>query len=242
MCLCVCRCRSAFVCVCLCVSVCVCGCLCVCVCACVCACVCLCMSVCVCVPVSVSVSLSQGFPSLNPITSSNLQPSRERTATLEPGALAREREPRELAPRGGEVTPHTRSKQACKQASKPASKHASKLSRTTPVTNPLMRNAAGMGSITTSQALGAKQTNLLLRGLRLARTHSSISCFAKKGGSSCWTHMVATDPFQYVPSKSCRCSAEGVGATLFRFKQPWHRPFSEAKKSVPTPQMSREPL
>ena len=99
-----------------------------------------------------------------------------------------------------------------------------------------------MGSITTSQALGAKQTNLLLRGLRLARTHSSISCFAKKGGSSCWTHMVATDPFQYVPSKSCRCSAEGVGATLFIFKQPWHRPFSEAKKSVPTPQMSREPL
>ena len=54
--------------------------------------------------------------------------------------------------------------------------------------------------------------------------------------------MVATDPFQYVPSKSCRCSAEGVGATLFIFKQPWHRPFSEAKKSVPTPQMSREPL
>ena len=99
-----------------------------------------------------------------------------------------------------------------------------------------------MGSITTSQALGAKQTNLLLRGLRLARTHSSISCFAKKSGSSCWTHMVATDPFQYVPSTSCRCSAEGVGATLFIFKQPWHRPFSEAKKSVPTPQMSREPL
>ena len=99
-----------------------------------------------------------------------------------------------------------------------------------------------MGSITTSQALGAKQTNLLLRGLRLARTHSSISCFAKKGGSSCWMHMVATDPFQYVPSTSCRCSAEGVGATLFIFKQPWHRPFSEAKKSVPTPQMSREPL
>ena len=98
-----------------------------------------------------------------------------------------------------------------------------------------------VGSITTSQALGAKQTNLLLRGLRL-RTHSSIGCFAKKGGSSCWTHMVATDPFRYVPSKSCRCSAEGVGATLFIFKQPWHRPFSEAKKSVPTPQMSREPL
>ena len=97
-------------------------------------------------------------------------------------------------------------------------------------------------SITRSQALGTKQTNLLLRRLRLARTHSSISFFAKKGGSSCWTHMVATDPSQYVPSKSCRCSAEGVGTTLFIFKQPWHRPFSEAKKSVPTPQMSREPL
>ena len=44
--------------------------------------------------------------------------------------------------------------------------------------------------------------------------------------------MVATDPFQYVPSKSCRCSAERVGATLFILKQPWHRPFSEAKKGV----------
>ena len=54
--------------------------------------------------------------------------------------------------------------------------------------------------------------------------------------------MVATDPSQYVPSKSCRCSAEGVGTTLFIFKQSWHRPFLEAKKSVPTPQMSREPL
>ena len=52
-----------------------------------------------------------------------------RTA-LEPGALAKEREPRELAPRSGEATPHTRSK------------HASKLSRTTPVTSALMRNAA----------------------------------------------------------------------------------------------------
>ena len=105
-----------------------------------------------------------------------------------------------------------------------------------------MRNAARMGSITRSQALGTKQTNLLLRRLRLARTHSSIGFFAKKGGSSCWAHMVATDPSQYVPSKSCRCSAEGVGTTRFIFKQPWHRPFSEAKKSVPTPQMSREPL
>ena len=102
-------------------------------CACVCACVCLCMSVCV--PVSVSVSLSQGFQSLNPITSSNLQPSRERERTaLEPGALAKEREPRELAPRSGEATPHTRSKHASKQASEQACKQANfqeqRLSRT----------------------------------------------------------------------------------------------------------------
>ena len=254
----VCVCVFVCVCVCLCVcvsvcvwvsvgvglrlSVCVCGCLwvSVCVCACVCACVCLCMSVCVCVPVSVSVFLSQGFQSLNPITSSNLQLPLERELQLSSPEPWRKKENLESSLHGA-----VRSlliPEASMRVSKPASKHASKLSRTTPVTNALMRNAARMGSITRSQALGTKQTNLLLRRLRLARTHSSISFFAKKGGSSCRTHMVATDPSQYVPSKSCRCSAEGVGTTLFIFKQPWHRPFSEAKKSVPTPQMSREPL
>ena len=98
----------------------------VCVPACVCACLCVCVCVCVCVPVSVSVSLSQGFQSLNPIiTSSNLQPSRERERELlsspEPW---RKKENLESSLHGA-VRPLL-IPEASMQASKPASKHASK--------------------------------------------------------------------------------------------------------------------
>ena len=96
-----------------------------------CLCVCLrvsvhvCVCVCVCVPVSVSVSLSQGFQSLNPITSSNLQPSRERERELlsspEPW---RKKENLESSLHGA-VRPLL-IPEASMQASKPASKHASK--------------------------------------------------------------------------------------------------------------------
>ena len=145
------------VCVCVCVSVCVsvgvglrlsvCVCVCLWVSVCVCLCVCLrvsvhvCVCVCACVCVSVSgFSIPEPYNIVQPSTVSlSLERERERTATLEPGALAKEREPRELAPRGGGslLIP-----EASMQVSKPASKQASKLSRTTPVTNALMRNAA----------------------------------------------------------------------------------------------------
>ena len=110
-------------------------CLCVClrvsvhVCVCVSVCVCVCACVCVCVSVS-GFSIPEPYNIVQPST---LERERERTA-LEPGALAKEREPRELAPRSGEATPHTRSKHASKQASEQACKQANfqeqRLSRT----------------------------------------------------------------------------------------------------------------